>query len=387
MKIIAFYTGIYPKGFSPMSYRLHYYMKALQFAGAKVEIVMPAYGELKTNGIFESIPYSFFKTSKPTRFNSIKIEREYVEICSKLVSDCDVLFTTCKGNTLLHKISKIVHQKGKKLAVEINENPYSIFGSRVNIAFFMKLKRNYFLKNTLKKIDGVIVISNALHHLISTHKSNKTELIKVPVLCECTKTINQKNYSGNPYILHAGALSEQKDGIKAMLRAFLIARNKMNNNLKFIFTIKKGLPSLTNWIDNFINKNNLKDCIEFKGLIPSEELEELYNNCSLAIVNKPSNAQNDFNFPTKLTELLTREIPLIVSDTGEMSKYFIDNENAFVVDADNPEQIADKICFILLNPEKTREITKAGRQLAEQDFNYIHYSKPLYQFFESVIAG
>ena len=54
MKIIAFYVGQYPEGFSPMSRRLHYYMKALHQKGVIVEIVMPS-PHLKENGVYDGI--------------------------------------------------------------------------------------------------------------------------------------------------------------------------------------------------------------------------------------------------------------------------------------------------------------------------------------------
>jgi glycosyltransferase involved in cell wall biosynthesis len=384
MKIIAFYTGIYPDGFAPMAYRLHYYMKALLSKGVDVEIVMPTDKD-ETSNIFEGVPFSFVKVSKPKRFNESRIIKEYAKICALLAVNCDAVLITNRENNYIQKVSESIHAVGGKIVVEINENPYSIFGSRLDTAFSLFLKRQYFLMKTVKRVDGVIVISELLHELISMYKSKNAPIVKIPILTGSRYIEREKTYDGIPYILHAGALSEQKDGVKAMLQAFQLAHKELNGNLRFVFTSNTGFHSLKRWIYNYIKKNNLGKNISFEGLVSTNELEKLYNNCSLAIINKPINSQNKYNFPTKLTELLPREIPVIVSRTGELAKYFVDMENAFVVDANSINQIAKKIVYVQSNPKQASKIARNGRLLAEEKFFYLHHAEQLYNFFTQII--
>lgn len=384
MKVIAFYPGIYPEGFAPMSYRLHYYMKALQISGVEVEVVTPAESEIRS-GIYDNIPYRFVKVTPRNRLNGRQINKEYVLICGELAKKCDVVFTTNEGNLYLKKIADAVHAVGGKLALEINENPYSIIASRLNTKLSLSIKRLYFLKRILKKVDGIIVISQPLFDLISSNKNINAAVVRIPILTGDKFKKIEIEKGGIPYILHAGALSEQKDGVKAMLEAFAIAHKKLDGNLKFIFTNRSGFPSLLRWIEQFTRKNKLEKFVEFKGLVPLNELDELYNKCAMAIINKPSNAQNDFNFPTKLTELLPRGIPVIVSSTGELKNFFVDNQNAFVVGADNAEQIADKILYIQSHPEEVSIVTRNGKLLAEKEFYYLNHADKLLDFFTKLI--
>lgn len=385
MKIIAFSISEYPNGFSPMSYRLHYYMKALQSKGAEVEIVI-ASTEKKEDGIHEGIPYSFVKViNKRSIFNERKVVKEFSSIFFDLAKRSDVVFTSEDTNYSIRELTKSVHAAGGKIVIELSENPYSIKGGRRNIKLLMYLNRKLFLNRTLPKVDGVITISHTLSDLVEKYKGKNVSFVRVPILSGKPEIIKHKNYTGVPYILHAGALSEQKDGIKAMLESFSIAHKRLGGNLRFIFTCKTGFPSLLAWIDNFIQKNGLKEDIEFKGLIPKEELNELYNNCSLAIVNKPSNFQNDYNFPTKLTELLPREIPVIISRTGELTHYFLDNVNAYMVNANNVEQMADKIVYIITCPEEAAKVAHNGKCLAENEFHYQNHADKLSDFFEKIV--
>lgn len=124
--------------------------------------------------------------------------------------------------------------------------------------------------------------------------------------------------------------------------------------------------------------------MRFTGIVDRQTLEELRRNCALCIVNKPSNAQNDYNFPTKLTELLPEGVPLIVSRTGEPARYFRDGENAHVVEANDAEQIADRIVRILGHPEETARITRGGQLLNREAFYYLNHAPALADFFRRV---
>ena len=104
----------------------------------------------------------------------------------------------------------------------------------------------------------------------------------------------------------------------------------------------------------------------------------------MAIVNKPSNFQNDYNFPTKLSEILPARVPLIVTQTGELGFYFRDGENAFVVEANNVAQIAEKIIYIIEHPREVELVTARGQKMSNKEFYYGNYADQLCDFFETV---
>ena len=383
MKIKVFYSGVYPNGFAPMSYRLHYYMKALISKGVNVEIVMPT-TQQKERGEFEGISYSFVKMIQETRFNKRHVSRQYAKICKNLSKQCDIIFAVSViSNYRIKLITKAVHKEGKIIVVELNENPYSIIGGRLDFQFIMKIKRKIFLKYRVPQFDGVIVISSPLLNLISLYKNKNAKIIRIPILSDVKKNeiYHKKQGDSVPYILHAGSLTERKDGIIAVFKAFALAHNKLNGKIKFILTSKIALPSLWWKINSIIKNNNLQDSVEFKGIISKEELDKLRYGCTLSIVNKPLNSQNDYNFSTKLSELLVSEVPVIASKTGEMSKFFIDNENAYLVEANNVTEIACKIEQIIQNPDEAKRIAINGRILAEKEFYYLKHADSLYSFF------
>lgn len=388
MRVKCFYGGQYPNGFSPMSMRLHYYMKALAAEGVEVEVVVPAAKPMKA-GIWEEIPYRYMQAPAPTRFNKKAVARAYASICGSLAGECDALLAVVPTHSARKRCADAVHKAGGRIVFELNENPGSIYSSRLDTPLSLKIERWNYLHRVLPRADGVIVISHPLEELVCRHKRHATRIVRIPILSGSDRVAERDAPAppdGIPYLLHAGALSEQKDGIMAMLRGYVIARERLGGKLRFVFTYRVGFPKLLARIDRMIAENGLEQDVTFTGIVDRERLEELRRNCALCVVNKPSNAQNDYNFPTKLSELLPEGIPLVVSRTGEMARYFRDGENAWMVEANDAEQIADRIVRIIRHPEEAARVARGGQLLNREAFYYMNHARELAAFFRRVAA-
>jgi len=384
LNIVAFYKTNYPNDSSPMSSRLHLYMKALAHEGAEVLIVSPT-NESKEDSLIDGVLYSYRVVNNLSK-NSEKVNNLiFIEIIKDLSQKFDVVFTSLANDSWVKKYAKAVRSVGGRIAFEMNETPHSIIASRKDFKFILAIKRWIFLNFIVKKTDGFIVISKSLENLFTKYKGNNTQITRVPILSENKLLITpNRNSLNNKFIFHAGSLSEQKDGIKALFKAFLIAQQKLNINFKFYLTQKTGLPHLLSWINNFIKTNKLQSKIEFTGLLERNVLNSYYDKCTLAIINKPRNIQNDYNFSTKLTELIPRGIPLIISKTGEHNHYFKHDYNCYLVEPNNQEEIAEGIVKIINNPEYTEMITKNALQLIDSDFYYLNHASNLFDFFMKV---
>ncbi len=384
LNIVAFYKTNYPNDSSPMSSRLHLYMKALAHEGAEVLIVSPT-NEAKEDSLIDGVLYSYRVVNNLSK-NSEKVNNLiFIEIVKDLSQKFDIVFTSLANDAWVKKYAKAVRNVGGKITFEMNETPHSIIASRKDFKFILAIKRWIFLNFVVNKIDGFIVISKSLENLFTKYKGNNTQITRVPILSENKLRITpNRNSLNNKFIFHAGSLSEQKDGIKAIFRAFLIVQQKLNTNLKFYLTQKTGLPQLLSWINNFIKTNKLQSKIEFTGLLERDVLNSYYDKCTLAIINKPSNIQNDYNFSTKLTELIPRGIPLIISKTGEHNYYFKHNYNCYLVEPNDYKEIAEGIVKIINNPEYSEMISKNALQLIDSDFNYLNHATNLFNFFMKV---
>lgn len=371
-----------------MSNRLHLYAKCFLSQDLSVEVVVPSSERSSVERFYDGIKYStflnpiIFKNYILRQINSFFASFIYTQYCFNIAKKYDIIFMVGFGwfSTPLMIIGS--HWVGTKVVLEVNENPYSQEGGRLDLIFIRKIRRKLMLNFSYKLADGFIVISESLKKLVNKHKNKHAQIIKIPILVYgADESIKNPEKKYTPYIFHAGALSETKDGVIAVFEAYAKACKQLTVPLRFILTNKLMQPNLSRKIDAIIKATSLEDRVIFTGYLSKKEIDQLRSSCSLAIVNKPSNWQNDFNFPTKLGEYLLSGIPVIVSSTGEMNKFLKDNETAFVVPANNADAMAEKILFIINNPDFAVKVGKAGKSLALKEFYYLNYAQEIVDFF------
>jgi glycosyltransferase involved in cell wall biosynthesis len=391
MRVLFFFNGNYPEGMA-MTNRLHLYGKGLLAQGVNADVVFPSNRRSLATGFYEGIKFTpiknpiIFQNSILHQINNIPAAFIYAQYCFRAAKNYKVILISGFGWFVSLIVMIFAHIARTKVVMEVNENPYAPEGGRLDPVWIRKIRRQFMLHLTFQFTDGFIVISESLEKLVKSVKK-KAQIIKIPIIVDDmsgpSNTFRNIEY---PFILHAGALSETKDGVTAMFEAFSKACNQLVTPLKFILTTKVMQPALLQKIESILNSNRLKDRVIFKGHLSKKELEDLRNSCTLAIINKPSNWQNDYNFPTKLGELMLAGIPVIASATGEMRKFLYDNETAFIVPANDTDAIAEKILFIINNPDSAYSVGQNGKNYALRVFNYLNYSDKLTNFLKN-LAG
>lgn len=390
LKILAIYNGIYPDGMA-MSNRLHLYCKALISAGVDIEIVVPSDKSIASKNYYDGIQYFYLKD--PIKFhkhfllkiNSFIAAFIYANFCFQNAKKYNVLFIPGFGwfASLLMILGS--HLGGAKVVLEVNENPYSPEGGRLDPKWLQRIHRKCILNITFRFTDGFIVISKSLEQLVEKFKKKSAPIVTIPIITDKIKESSRVfDKTSVPFILHTGALSETKDGVEAMFHAFAKAAGRTDIPIKFILTNKIAHHKLLQKIDNIIKINKLEDRVVFLGHIPKSELEEYRCSCLTTIINKPVNEQNLYNFPTKLGEFLSCGIPVIASSTGEMGSFLNDKETAFIVSPNDVDAIAAEILFILNNPEEAFKVGKAGKVLAEKEFYFMNHAQKLLDFFKTI---
>ncbi len=274
-----------------------------------------------------------------------------------------------------------------KFVIELNEKPYTMYGSRFTEVKAVK-KFNIFMFRQLgmRLPDGFIVISKNLGEYLTVKDRDK--IIRVPVIID-PSAVNIETPAlkkiQKPFLLHAGSLSEQKDGIVGVFKAFAIANARLNGELYFYLTDKTAPAKTIESINKIIRENNLEEKVFFLGLIPKPELIAYQKECSMLILNKPDNEQNRYNFSTKLGEYLVLGKPVVYTPVGEMNVYLQDKQNAFKVMNNDSGSLAAIIVKIITNDgNEVEQIALQGKKLAETEFNYYYQGKRLAAFLKKI---
>jgi len=86
--------------------------------------------------------------------------------------------------------------------------------------------------------------------------------------------------------------------------------------------------------------------------------------------------------PISLLESMAMAIPSVVTDIGGMCEAITHNENGFLVEPENPTQLAELIVQLHANPEQLTKIGIAARQRVEKDFDMHTMVKELNKLYE-----
>lgn len=387
MRLIV-YGVPFPEGMA-MTNRLNLYFKALR--GKNIELFAFSVGNEAKKGNIDGVNYQIIQKKRMIQ-KHIDSYYLYAPIHAyniwKIASKNDVILINRFGWVTLLFIIIVGRIKGNRIVIELNENPGSPGGSKLFPRWLRLIHRSLTLNFPFRLLDGFICISKPLEELAKKYKKRSAKTILIPILCELpssySSTLLRQSQDESPYIFHAGYFDQQKDGIYNIFEAFALACKQTSIPIRFVLTVRSAQKEVLRKIDKIIKMNKLEDRITWLGYVSHDLIRQYSSHATLGILNRPSNWQNDYNFPTKIGELLADGVPVIASDTGEMKRYLRNSENALLIEPNNVEQIADRIVFVLEHPKEAKRIGENGRKLAQAEFDYSLYSTRLHKFLMDV---
>ena len=158
-------------------------------------------------------------------------------------------------------------------------------------------------------------------------------------------------------ILFFGTIREYK-GLDILLEAFFYVVKEVEN----IFLVIAGYPRVK-WgkYEELIEKNNLNKNIKlFLEFIPSDKVKYFYYASDLVVL-----PYREFMSQSAAgADALAFEKPLIVTDVGGLPELVKDRN--FVVEQNNPRELAEKILVALGDDELLKKLSVDSRDLAEE---------------------
>jgi hypothetical protein len=119
----------------------------------------------------------------------------------------------------------------RKLLYELNEKPGTVYTSRLLELKPIKALGMLLTKWSMKYFDGFVVISEPLRHYISGQMKASAKIVRLPIIIDVQEPFEElpAEIPPYPYIIHSGALSQQKDGIIDLFKAFaMLVLSKKN---------------------------------------------------------------------------------------------------------------------------------------------------------------
>lgn len=221
-----------------------------------------------------------------------------------------------------------------------------------------------------KKIVGLFVISTALRDLFVKNGVDKSKVDIINVIVDSSRFEGLKKQDTEKYICYCGTASNNKDGVDELIKSFAIFHKKHNDVKLYIVG---NTPSKNDEAQNLqlIESLGISNYVVFTGIVPPEEMPQLLKNATMLALDRPDSLQARNGFPTKLGEYLLSANPVVVTKVGDIPLFLRDGYNALLAEERNPQEFAEKMCWIIEHPEEARIVGLNGSEIARIHFNNI----------------
>lgn len=186
---------------------------------------------------------------------------------------------------------------------------------------------------------------------------------------------------GKLILLTVGRLSLEK-GINYAIEAV----SQLSKGWDIEYRIVGGGPQYTE-LKRLAEELGLEDKVKFLGAMGQDKLVVHYNEAhallvpSIRIPNGGEETQG-----VVIQEAQATGLPVIATRTGGIPECIVDGRTGLLVEEKNPEDLAEKIGFLIKNPDKYRELSHAGRRDVEERFDIERIGERLLRIYEDVLA-
>ena len=194
-----------------------------------------------------------------------------------------------------------------------------------------------------RKVDGQIVLGNNLRYLFNWLLPEE-KIFVVPNGGDY-KFPAVKKKGNSIQMLFLGNLIGSKEIIEVLKAAVILKKKK--KKVKFIFAGNWWDKETREEFERIIAKHPDLP-VEVVGPIKGEEKLRLL--ASVDILVFPTYYPSE-GHPWVIVEAMAAGLPIISTDHGAIIESVVDEKNGFLVEKKNPQQIADKIIYLIENPD------------------------------------
>ncbi|NQU54965.1 MAG: glycosyltransferase [Bacteroidetes bacterium] len=184
--------------------------------------------------------------------------------------------------------------------------------------------------------------------------------------------IKNKNTNSGKIILYQGAVNIGRGLEQAILSM------KFIDNAKLVIA---GDGDIKPELEKLVEKQNLKNKVEFTGRLPLEELSELTLKADLGLsIEEDLGLNYRFALTNKLFDYIQVQVPVLVTNLPEMVAIVNQYKIGEITNSLEPEKLAEKIKDSLFNIEK-RETWQENLKIAAKELTWENEEKILVEIY------
>jgi glycosyltransferase involved in cell wall biosynthesis len=155
--------------------------------------------------------------------------------------------------------------------------------------------------------------------------------------------------------------------------------------MKYLYN-KADLVLLGRWENEEYKRKcmNLEEWekVKYLGYVSYTELLSIVKKADIGLINFYHMRNHLTSLPSKLFSYMACSLPMVVSNFDYWQKLF--GECALFADPYNPEDIANKILYLLDNPDVMKKMGIRGRKLIEEKYSWESESKKLLDMYKKL---
>ena len=256
-------------------------------------------------------------------------------------------------------------KKGIRLYHEYTENPEVIgkIGGRIGNYLYNLYKK------TIPKLDGIFLITPALREkYINEFDADPKKTILLNMIVDKDRFENLKETNPEKCISYCGIISEFKDGVSILIKAFhKVSLIHHDFKLRLIGPFRDHQTELK--LKLLVKELDITDKVIFEGIVSPLEMPEILKKSSILALARPDNIQSKYGFATKIGEYLMTGRPTVLTRVGAVEEYLETNVNCILAQPDNVDDFANKLLWAIENYEQAAIIGLRGKETALKCFN------------------
>ena len=209
--------------------------------------------------------------------------------------------------------------------------------------------------------DTVITVNESMRRRLSAMSSRPVSVVmNIPDTRHFVPQAASRDEGGAQWIVYAGSIA-YRNGVDLVVRAVALLADEFP--LLRFRVVGEG-PALES-VARLAEDLGVTDRVEFRGLVPNEEIPAVLSDASAGISSQRGGAFGSLVFSMKVAEYVALGVPVICAATATMRHYFSGDDLLFF-EPENPADLARAIRAHLANPAAAAERAASSQaKLAE----------------------
>ena len=193
-----------------------------------------------------------------------------------------------------------------------------------------------------------------------------------------------KKKTENVILIFSGRFEEKKGIIYVLMAMKELIKKYSKLELRLI-----GNGPLKQEVNNFVELNNMEDCIKLLGFLPyCDYIREMQNGDILVHPSvTASDGETEGGAPTVLLEAQGMGMPVVSTFHADIPNIVVPGKSALLSEEGDYTALAENIAYLLENRETWNEMGRAGRMFVDTYHNIEKEAEALENKYDAVLKG